>query len=397
MRIELVDLKSQYAVIAEEVREQIESVLASMRLNLGPNVYQLEEEFARYCGVSHAVGVASGTDALHLALRALDIGPGDEVITVPFTFIATVEAIALCGARPVFVDIDPRTYTMDVSQLASAITPRTRAIVPVHLYGLPAEMDVVMEVARAHGLAVVEDACQAHGSEYRGRRVGSLGHMAAFSFYCSKNLGAYGDGGMVVTDDDSLARRVRLLRNHGELRRYHHALLGTTSRLDELQAAVLRVKLRYLDRWNEARRTWAAKYSNYLADLPELVLPFEPAHSKHVYHLYVIRHYERDDLRRRLSRLGIETGVHYPVPSHLQPACAQWGYGPGDFPEAEKAAREVLSLPMYPELGVDHVAYISQAIRDWWRERAGHYMGRRSSLHPGGDNDETGPEGKEDI
>lgn len=380
MKVELVDLGAQYRSIQQEVREEIDSVLASARFNLGPNVYQLEEEFAAYCRVAHAVGVASGTDALYLALKALGVGAGDEVITVPFTFIATVEAIALCGARPVFVDIDPRTYAMDPASLAAAITPRTRAIVPVHLYGLPADMDSIMAVASRHGLAVVEDACQAHGSEYRGHRVGSLGHAAAFSFYCSKNLGAYGDGGMVVTDDPALARKVRLLRNHGEVQRYRHSVLGTTSRLDELQAAVLRVKLRYLDIWNEARRTWAEEYRDRLDDVPGLSLPYEPAYGKHVYHLFVVRHPQRDALRRRLGRLGIATGIHYPVPAHLQPACAFLGYRAGDFPEAERAAREVLSLPMYPELTLDQVAYVSQVIRDWHRERKA--QGRRGTVLP---------------
>ena len=368
MAIELVDLRAQFRAIAQEVQEQMAAVLASMRLSLGPQLACFEEEFARYCGVAYGVGVASGTDALHLALRALGVGPGDEVVTVPFTFLATVEAIALCGARPVFVDIDPRTSTLNPQHLAAAIGPRTRAIVPVHLYGLPADMDGVLAVARRHGLAVVEDACQAHGSRFRGRPVGSLGHLAAFSFYCSKNLGAYGDGGMVVTDDAALARRLRLLRHHGQGRRYRHALLGTTSRLDELQAAVLRVKLRYLEAWNEARRRWAQEYRRRLDGLPGLVLPWEPDYARHVYHLFVVRHRQRERLRRYLARQGVATGVHYPLPAHLQPACAHLGYRRGDFPVAERAAREVLSLPMFPELTLEQVDYVARAVHRWHRQ-----------------------------
>ena len=365
MYVPLVDLKAQHQVIAREVQDEIEAVLSSMQLVLGPNLARLEEEFARYCGVAHAVGVGSGTEALYLALRALGIGPGDEVVTVPFTFIATVEAIALCGARPIFVDVDPRTCTMDPGLLPAAITPRTRAIVPVHLYGLPADMECVMAVARRYGLAVVEDACQAHGAESLGRRAGSLGHMAAFSFYCSKNLGAYGDGGMVVTDDPALAQRVRLLRNHGQQERYRHEVLGTTSRLDELQAAVLRVKLRYLDEWNEARRARAQDYRRRLAGIPGLVLPCEPDHARHVYHLFVVRHPGRDALQRHLAARGIATGVHYPLPAHLQPACAHLGYREGDFPVSERLAREVLSLPMFPHLTTEQVEYVSMAIGEW--------------------------------
>jgi len=367
--IPLVDLKAQFRVIGPEVMAQVGGVLESMCLNLGPNVARFEEEFAAYCGVSHGVGVGSGTDALALALRALGVGPGDEVVTAPLTFMGTVEAIALCGARPVFADVDPETCTLDPESLAAAIGPRTVAIVPVHLYGLPADMERVMAVARRHGLAVVEDACQAHGAEYRGRRAGSLGHVAAFSFYCSKNLGAYGDGGMVVTDDAALARRVRLLRSHGETRRYRHVLLGTTSRLDELQAAVLRVKLRHLDGWNAARCALAAEYMRRLAGLPGLSLPAEPAWARHVYHLFVVRHPWRDDLRRYLARRGIATGIHYPLPAHLQPACAHLGYGPGDFPVAERLARQVLSLPLFPELTSEQLERVAGAVRDWHRRR----------------------------
>ncbi|HXG41167.1 MAG TPA: DegT/DnrJ/EryC1/StrS family aminotransferase [Dehalococcoidia bacterium] len=363
--VPLVDLKRQHEMVAHEVQGRMEAVLSSMRFVLGPNLEELEERFARYCGVGHAIGVGSGTEALHLALKALGIGPGDEVVTVPFTFIATVEAIALCGARPVFVDVDPRTYTMDPALLPAAITPRTRAIVPVHLYGLPADMEGVMAVARRYGLAVVEDACQAHGAEFRGRKAGSLGHLAAFSFYCSKNLGAYGDAGMVVTDDPALAHRVRLLRNHGQAERYRHELLGTTSRLDELQAAVLLAKLPHLDEWNGARRARAEDYRRLLAGAPGLALPHEPAYALHVYHLFVVRHPRRDALAQHLAGMGIGTGIHYPLPAHLQPACAHLGYRAGDFPVSEGLAREVLSLPMFPHLTTEEVEYVATAIGEW--------------------------------
>jgi len=297
------------------------------------------------------------------------VGPGDEVITVANTFFATVEAIALCGARPVFVDIDPASYTMDPSRVEAAITPRTRAIVPVHLYGQPADMDPIIAVSRKHGLAVVEDACQAHGAEYKGAKAGSLGDVAAFSFYYSKNLGAYGEGGMVVTKDREIATGVQMLRNHGGKERYRHALMGVNARLDEIQAAALRVKLPHLDSWNAARRTWAEEYSRRLAGLEDLLTPVAQPYAKHVFHLYVIRTQDRDHLQRWLKRHGVSTGIHYPVPVHLQEACADLGYSIGSLPETEAAAHEILSLPMYPELTLDEVTYVCETIRDYVRER----------------------------
>ena len=369
MAIEFVDLKRQYQPLREEIMSRIEQVLAGMNLFLGENVYRLEEEFAAYCGVPHAMGVGSGTDALHLALRAVGVGRDDEVITVANTFFATVEAIALCGARPVFVDIDPASYTMDPSRVEAAITPRTKAIVPVHLYGQPVDMDPIIAVSRKHGLAVVEDACQAHGAEYKGAKTGSLGDAAAFSFYYSKNLGAYGEGGMVVTKDREIATSVQMLRNHGGKERYRHALMGVNARLDEIQAAALRVKLPHLDSWNAARRTWAEEYSRRLAGLEGVLTPVAQPYAKHVFHLYVIRTQDRDHLQRWLKRHGVSTGIHYPVPVHLQEACADLGYSPGSLPETEAAAQEILSLPMFAELTLDEVTYVCEAIRDYVRGR----------------------------
>jgi len=367
MTIELVDLKQQYQSLKDQIIPQIEQVLSGMKLFLGENVYQLEEEFAQYCGSRFGIGVGSGTDALYLALSAAGVGPGDEVITVSHTFIATVEAIASTGARPVFVDIDPSTYTMDASQVEAAVTPRTRAIVPVHIYGHPADMSPVLAVARKHSLFVLEDACQAHGSEYRDARVGSLGDAAAFSFYYSKNLGAYGEGGMVVTKDRDVATRVQLLRNHGAKDRYHHSIIGINSRLDEIQAAILRVKLPHLDSWNTMRRTWARHYNQQLAEIEHVVTPQEQPYAKHVYHLYVIRVRDRDGLQRWLKAHGVSTGVHYPLPCHVQEACGAYGYQAGSLPVTEAFADQILSLPMYPELTVDQISYVSQTIRDYFK------------------------------
>lgn len=367
MTIELVDLKQQYQSLREQVVHQIEQALSGMRLFLGENVFQLEEEFAQYCGSRFGIGVGSGTDALYLALLAAGIGPGDEVITVANTFFATIEAIVHTGAQPVLVDIDPQSYTMDTDQLAAAITTRTRAIVPVHLYGHPADMAPIQAVARKHGLCVIEDACQAHGGEYRDARVGSLGDAAAFSFYYSKNLGAYGEGGMVVTKDRDIATKVQLLRNHGARDRYRHSLMGFNSRLDELQAAILRVKLPHLDSWNTMRRTWAHHYDQQLAEIDQVVTPVESPHAKHVYHLYVVRVRDRDGIQRWLKGHGVSTGIHYPVPIHLQEASAALGYPRESLPVTEAFADQVLSLPMYPELTIDQISYVCQTIRDYYK------------------------------
>jgi dTDP-4-amino-4,6-dideoxygalactose transaminase len=367
MIIEFVDLKRQYRPLREEVMSGIERVLDGMNLFLGENVYRLEEEFAAYCGAAHAIGVGSGTDALHLALRAVGVVPGDEVITVSNTFFATVEAIALCGARPVFVDIDPASYTMDPARLEAAITPRTKAVIPVHLYGQPADMDPIMAICRRHGLSVVEDACQAHGAEYKGARAGSLGDAAAFSFYFSKNLGAYGEGGMVVTNDRDTATNVQMLRNHGSKEKYQHELMGVNARLDEIQAAVLRVKLPHLDSWNTARRNLAEEYSRRLAGLDGIVTPVMQPYANHVFHLYVIRTRDRERLQKWLKSHGVSTGIHYPIPVHLQEACSDLGYSPGSLPETEAAAQEILSLPMFAELTMDEVAYVCDTMTDYFR------------------------------
>lgn len=364
-KIPLVDLYTQYKPLKDEIAQAWSEVLDSMRLFLGPNVQAFEQEFASYCGVAHAIGVSDGTNALHLALRACGVGPGDEVVTVSHTFIATVEAILLAGARPVFVDVDPRTCTMDVGQVEGKLTPRTRAILPVHLYGQCVDVDPILEIADRHGLAVIEDACQAHGSAYNGRRAGGLGTMAAFSFYFSKNLGAYGEGGMVTTNDDDLARRVRMLRDHGSEQRYHHDLIGLNGRLDELQAAVLRIKLRHLDAWNDRRRRHAALYNRALESVG-VVVPFEAPCGQHVYHLYVIRTGQRDGLREWLAERDIGTGIHYPIPVHLQQACIGYGDGSGSLPVTESLVGEILSLPMYPELTETQIERVTGAVREFF-------------------------------
>ena len=353
---------ASYRAHQTEIDAAIRQVLESGWYILGQQVRAFEAEFAAYCRVRHAVGVASGTDALHLALRACGVCPGNEVITVPHTAVATVVAIELAGARPVLVDIEPARYTLDAARLEAAITPRTRAIIPVHLYGCPAELTPILDIARQHGLYVVEDCAQAHGARYRGRLVGSWGHISAFSFYPTKNLGAIGDGGMVVTDDPGLAEKVQLLREYGWQERYVSCFQGLNSRLDEIQAAVLGVKLRYLEAENKARRRLARLYDDLLAD-SGIVLPVEPTNARHVYHLYVVRHPCRDALRAHLQEHGIGTGIHYSVPVHLQPAYAHLGYGAGDFGVAEAAAREVLSLPLYPELGPEQVSTIAAIVQ----------------------------------
>jgi dTDP-4-amino-4,6-dideoxygalactose transaminase len=360
-QIPFVDLMAQYAEIQPKVDEAIARVLAKGDFILGHDVELFESEFAAYCGANFAIGVDSGTSALELILRAYEIGPGDEVITVANTFMATALAIVAVGATPVLVDIDPATYTMDVAQIEQIITPRTRAIMPVHLYGQVADMVSLLEIARRHNLVIVEDACQAHGATYRGQRVGTLGNAAAFSFYPAKNLGAYGDGGMIVTNDERTADAARMLRNYGQRQKYHHEVLGYNRRLDTLQAAVLRVKLPYLDQWNEARRQHAKRYSELLSG-SEFVLPSESPISASVFHLYVIRTGQRQELQAYLREVGIMTGIHYPIPLHMQPALAHLGYEVGDFPITEAYAKQLLSLPMYAELTQEMVDYTAHQI-----------------------------------
>jgi dTDP-4-amino-4,6-dideoxygalactose transaminase len=360
--IPFVDLKAQYRGIKAEIDAAVLGVLESSQFVLGPELEAFEREFAEYCQVDHAVGVNSGTSALHLALLAGGIGPGDEVITVPFTFVASVGAIIYAGARPVLIDVDPISLTMDVNQIERAITPRTRAILPVHLYGQVADMDPIMEIARRHGLLVIEDAAQAHGAEYKGRRSGSIGDLACFSFYPGKNLGAYGEGGAVTTNNPDYARTVRMLRDFGSEQKYRHLLKGFNYRLESLQAAVLRVKLRHLEDWTNKRRAHAACYDTLMANGP-VVAPRELAYARHVYHVYAVRTSERERLQSTLLDQNIHTGIHYPIPVHLQPAYRDLGYTCGQFPRSEQAAAEVLSLPMFPELTDAQIDQVSATVR----------------------------------
>ena len=360
--IPFVDLKAQYHNIKPEIDAAIANVLESGQFVLGQDVAAFEKEFAAYCQVRHAVGVNSGTSALHLALLAAGVGPGHEVITVPFTFVATVAAIVYTGARPVFVDIEPSSLTIDVNQVEAAITPRTKAIIPVHLYGQPADMDPILDIARRRGLVVIEDAAQAHGAEYKGRRVGSLGDLGCFSFYPGKNLGAYGESGAITTDNPDYFYTINMLRDWGAEHKYQCILKGYNYRMEGIQGAILRVKLRHLEKWTEARQAHAARYGEFLADGP-VVLPVEMSYARHVYHIYAVRTPHRDALRQALHTQGIQTGVHYPIPVHLQPAYADLGYNVNDFPCSEQAAREMCSLPMYAELQESELRCIAKCIR----------------------------------
>ena len=360
--IPFVDLQAQYRAIKPEIDAAVLKVLEQAQFILGPAVASFEQDFAAFCGTRDAVGVSSGTSALHLALLAAGVEPGDEVITVPYTFVATVAAIEYAGAKPVLVDVEPDYWTMDPAKLEAAITPRTKAIMPVHLYGQPADMDPILEIARRRGIAVIEDAAQAHGSEYKGRRCGSLGLLGCFSFYPGKNLGAYGEGGAVVTDDPALAKRIRLLRAWGEEVRYEHKFKAFNYRMDGVQGAVLGVKLRHLEAWTEARRRNAAEYGRQIAGTPATP-PVERAGCRHVYHLYPVRLPQRDAWRAALGEAGVQTGVHYPIPVHLQPAYRDLGYTIGDFPVSEGVAHEVLSLPIFPELTDQQIATVAALLR----------------------------------
>ena len=361
--IPYLDLKAQYQSIKDEIDAALLRVLDTTQFILGEEVAAFEREFASYCEASEAVGVNSGTSALHLALVAADIGPGDEVITTPFTFVATVAAIRYAGATPIFVDIEPDYFTIDPSKIESAITRRTRAIIPVHLYGQPADMKPILEMARGRHITVIEDAAQAHGSEYHGRRCGSLSEIAAFSFYPGKNLGAYGEGGALTTTRSDLAKTCRVLRDWGQENRYEHRLKGFNYRMDGFQGAVLRVKLRHLEGWTERRGEVARWYGEAL-DPESVRLPKQRPGCRHVYHVYVVRSDDRDALRDALARQGIQTGIHYPIPIHLQPAHDDLGYHAGDFPVAEAAAREVLSLPIYPEMTREQVQMVAAAVSE---------------------------------
>jgi dTDP-4-amino-4,6-dideoxygalactose transaminase len=365
MNIPFLDLKVQYRQIAAELKPVIEEIMSNGAFIGGPQVAAFEEEFAAFCGVRHCVGLSSGTDALRLSLMAAGIGPGDEVITVPHTFIATTEAITQAGARPVFVDIDPDTGCIDTRQIPNRITPKTRAIVPVHLYGQTADMDPIMEIARRHKLAVVEDACQAHGAGYKGRKAGSMGIAGCFSFYPGKNLGAFGDAGAVVTDDEKLAQTIRMLREHGQSRKYVHDMEGYTGRLDAIQAAVLRIKLKHLAEWNQARRAHAALYTRLLSNIPGVTVIKEAEFAQSVYHLFVILVDDRNGLQAFLAEKGVGTGLHYPLPLHLQKAYAAMGFRKGDFPVSERTAEHLISLPMFAELTPDQVGYVVECIKEY--------------------------------
>jgi dTDP-4-amino-4,6-dideoxygalactose transaminase len=360
--IPLVDLKAQHHTIKTEIFEAIDRVFETSQFVLGSEVAAFEAEFAAYSGARYGIAVNSGTSALHLALLAAGIGPGDDVITVPFTFVATVAAIIYTGARPVFVDINPSSFTIDVTQIERAITKRTKAILPVHLYGQPADLDPIIEIARRHKLTVVEDAAQAHGAEYKGRRVGSVGDLGCFSFYPGKNLGACGEGGMVMTNHSGYDRTIRMLRDWGQEEKYQHVLKGFNYRMDGIQGAILRVKLRHLKAWTEARRAHASRYNELLAGCG-VHAPQAMKYARHVYHVYAIRTPQRAVVQEALTKQGIQTGIHYPVPVHLQPAYAGLDYSSGTFPHAEAAAQQVLSLPLYPEMSSETVQMVAGHVK----------------------------------
>ena len=369
-RINLVDLKAQFKSISREMEEAILRVVHSSYFIGGSEVDAFEAAFARFCGTEYCIGVASGTDALRLALQACGIDKGDEVVTVPNTFVATTEAISLAGGTPVFVDVATDTYTMDPQKLEELITYRmnhskpVKAIIPVHLYGHPAQMDALLDLAARHNFKVIEDACQAHGAKYKGTLAGSMGNAAAFSFYPGKNLGAYGDGGMVVTNDAKIADKLKLLRDYGQKEKYHHLIKGYNRRLDTLQAVVLRIKLNYVKEWNESRRRHALRYNELLQD-SQATLPVNADFAESVYHLYVIRVPNRNEMLSFLQQNGISVGIHYPIPIHLQPAYMDLGYQKGDFPVTERYADEILSLPMFPELNDDQITYITNVLMEF--------------------------------
>jgi dTDP-4-amino-4,6-dideoxygalactose transaminase len=363
MRVPFLNLQAHHEPLQAELQAAIQEVIDSGAFAGGPFVTKFEEDFAAYCQTRFAAGLGSGTEALWLSLLGFGIGPGDEVITVPSTFMATAEAISLAGARPVFVDVDAQTYTLDPNLLERAITPRTRAIIPVHLFGQIADMDPILEIARRHDLRVIEDACQAHGAEYKGRKAGSIGDAGCFSFYPGKNLGAFGEAGAVVTNDRSLLERIQMLRDHGQETKYHHSCIGWNARMDGIQAAVLRVKLRTLDRGNAARRNHAQLYGEHLGGCQDLIAPREAEYARHVYHVYAVRVQDRDRLLRALTDRGISCGIHYPIPVHLQKAYHSLGLGRGSFPVAEHCADEFLSLPMFPELTVGQIETVAGAVK----------------------------------
>lgn len=361
--IPFVNLRVQYASLKREIDAKISLLVSNADFILGKDLEEFEREFAEFCGIRYCVSVSSGTDAIAIALKAMGIKYGDEVITVPNTFIATVEAISLVGARPVFVDISEEDYNINVNLIREKITSKTKAIIPVHLFGLPADIKGVIDVASSSNLFVIEDACQAHGAEFENKKVGTFGSIGCFSFYPAKNLGAYGDGGAMVTGNEELYRKMLALRSHGEVEKNKHEIIGSTNRLDNLQAGILRVKLKYLNRWNEKRRENAAIYRKYLSGM-ELIVPEELEGRKHVYHIFAIRVKNRDKIKRELFNRGIATGVHYPTPVHLQKAYSFLGYRRGDFPVSEKVAEEILSLPIFPELTENQIKYVCDSLKE---------------------------------
>jgi dTDP-4-amino-4,6-dideoxygalactose transaminase len=358
MKVPFLDLKAQYVSIRDKIAVALQQVLDNTAFAGGPFVEKFEKDFALFCKCEFAIGVGSGTAALWMVLSGLGVGQGDEVITTPNTFIATAEAISFTGANPVFVDIDEQTYTINPEQIENAITSKTKAIIPVHLYGQMADMDRILQIAKAHGLFVVEDACQAHGAEYRGCLAGSMGDAGCFSFYPGKNLGAYGEAGAIVTNNAELAEKMRMLRDHGQARKYHHSMIGWNARMDGFQGAVLRVKLKYLSAWNEVRRRNAKLYNELLSDVSNVIIPVEADYAKHVYHIYAIRTQNRDEFISTLAEKDIHCGIHYPIPIHLQQAYKFLGNGTGSFPVAEKCCEELVSLPMFPELSKEQIQYV---------------------------------------
>ena len=363
MKVPFLDLRMQYESIKDEVHQAIREVCESCAFAGGPFVAEFEKAFASFCGTKYAIGVASGTDAIWAALIAVGIGPGDEVITTPNTFIATAEAITFSGAKPVFVDIDERTYNINPELIEAAITPRTKAIIPVHLYGQPADMDPIMETARRYNLFVIEDACQAHGAEYKGRPAGSIGDAGCFSFYPGKNLGAYGEAGAVTTNNAELADKMRTFRDHGQKKKYYHSIVGWNARMDGFQGAVLSVKLKYLSKWNEGRNKNASLYNKLLGGVDGVVTPEKADYAKHVYHIYAVRTKKRDEMISFLAQKDVLCGIHYPVPLHLQEAYKSLGYKKGDFPIAEKCAEEIVSLPMFAELTGEQIKKVASEIK----------------------------------
>ncbi|CDF57743.1 DegT/DnrJ/EryC1/StrS family aminotransferase [Thermobrachium celere] len=362
MKLQLLDLKAQYETIKEEIKEAVINTIESGHYILGPQVKKLEEDIAKYCGVKHGIGVANGTDALVLTLKAFGIGEGDEVITTPFTFFASAETVSQVGATPVFVDVRPDTYCIDADKIEEKITSRTKAIIAVHIFGQMCDMDKIMDIANRHKLIVIEDACQAIGAEYKGKKAGSIGHAACFSFFPTKNLGGYGDGGMVVTNDDEIAQKIRMLRFHGSKIKYYHDMIGYNSRLDEIQAAILNVKFKYIDEWNNARKEKAHVYNELLRGT-KCVTPYEDSKCKHIYHLYILQHENREELLKYLNENGVATGIYYPVPLHLQNVYKNLGYNEGDLPVSEMLSKRTFAIPLYPEITFDQQKYVADLIK----------------------------------